>query len=479
MARTWEVPETFLFGPDKAQKEVALDLYSSVEGLGIVAPHGHVNPGLLADPQARFLHPHDLLVKHDHYLFRLLYSRGVPLEALGVGQEDYDARAAWQTFCTHFHLFDGTPSGLWLRLELTRLFGVTEKPCAANAGAIYEQIDALLNTPDFTPRALYRRFGLEVLATTDPATADLSQHARAQADGFNVVPTFRPDAALHFARPDWRTNLQALEQCGGRSIERYATLLDVLRERRAQFKAHGARASDHDAAQVNLAPLSGGEAEKLFDLALGGQLTPEQAYRLEGHALFDQARLSAEEDGLVMQLHLGSVRNHNPLLFRRYGPDMGSDIPQRVNWTAGLRDLLAAFGNHPNFRAILFTLDESTYTRELAPLAGHYPALRLGPPWWFFDSVLGIERYLDAVTETATLHNTAGFNDDTRAFASIPARHEVWRRTVANWLARQVLRDILDLEEARHLARLTARELALQAYRFDSPVVAPVLAAST
>lgn len=123
----------------------------------------------------------------------------------------------------------------------------------------------------------------------------------------------------------------------------------------------------------------------------------------------------------------------------------------------------------PDFHAIVFTLDESTYSRELAPLAGHYPALRLGPPWWFFDSVMGIERYLDAVSETATLYNTAGFNDDTRAFASIPARHEVWRRTVANWLARQVLRGILDMEEAHRLLRLSARDLAVQAYRFDLP----------
>lgn len=465
--KNWTVPETYLFGPDRAQKDLALEIFKPIEKLGIIAPHGHVNPKLIADPDARFDNPTELLVKYDHYLFRLLYSQGVPVEDLGVGQKEYDSRAAWQTFCAHFHLFDGTPSGTWLRLELTKLFGVTEKPNADNASAIYDHLDALLKTPEFTPRALYRKFGLELLATTDPADADLSSHTRAQADGYNMVPTFRPDSVLQMDRPGWKANLQKLEQTTGKSITTYAELLDALKQRREDFKAHGAKATDHGAGSADIQPMSSGEAERFFDLALQGKLTREQADRLEGHALFDQARLSAEVDGLVMQLHLGVTRNHNPELFDRYGPDMGSDIPHRVNWTAGLAPLMAEFGNHPNFHAILFTLDESTYSRELAPLAGHYPSLRLGPPWWFHDSVKGIERYLDQVSETATFYNTAGFNDDTRAFPSIPARHEVWRRTVANWLARQVMQDILDLDEAHRLAKLAARDLAVQAYQLE------------
>lgn len=424
-----------------------------------------MNPDLIADPAARFANPTELLVKYDHYLFRLLYSQGVPVEELGVGQAEFDPVKAWQTFCTHFHLFDGTPSGTWLRLELTRLFGVNDKPNSGNARAIYDHIQNLLQTPEFTPRALYRKFGIDLLATTDPADAALQAHTQAQADGFNMVPTFRPDGVLQMDRPGWKHCLEQLEQASGKSISTYAELLDVLRERRQHFKAHGAKATDHGAASADIRPIP--DAEKLFALALQGKLTREQADRLEGHALFDQARLSAEEDGLVMQLHLGVTRNHNPDLFAKYGPDMGSDIPHRVNWTTGLQPLMAAFGNHSNFHAILFTLDESTYSRELAPLAGHYPSLRLGPPWWFNDSVKGIERYLDAVTETATLHNTAGFNDDTRAFPSIPARHEVWRRTVSNWLARQVMQDILELDEAQHLARLAARELVIRAYQLD------------
>ncbi|SEJ89760.1 Glucuronate isomerase [Deinococcus reticulitermitis] len=282
-----------------------------------------------------------------------------------------------------------------------------------------------------------------------------------------MIPTFRPDGLLQMNLPGWRERLAKLESVTGRSVGSYRELLGALRERRQAFRAAGATATDHGAATVGLAPLPEQEAERLFGLALKGELTPEQARRLEGHALFDQARLSAEEDGLVMQLHLGAARNHNRELFEKYGPDMGADIPQRVDWTEGLRPLLDAFGNSPKFRALLFTLDESTYSRELAPLAGHYPSLRLGPPWWFHDSVRGIERYLDAVTETATLHNTAGFNDDTRAFPSIPARHEVWRRTVCHWLAGQVGRGILDQDAARHLARLAARDLAVQAYRLD------------
>lgn len=464
--QSWQVPDTYLFGPDGAQKELALEIYRPIEKLGIIAPHGHVNPDLIADPNARFDNPTELLVKYDHYLFRLLYSQGVPVEALGVGQKEYDPVAAWQTFCSHFHLFDATPSGVWLRLELTWLFGVNEKPNTSNARAIYDHIQDLLQTPEFTPRALYRKFGLEVLATTDAAEDDLTPHAQAQVDGFRMIPTFRPDGVLQMDRPGWREKLSKLEGVSGRSIGTYAELLNVLRERRQYFKAHGAKATDHGAASADIRFID--DAEKLFDLALQGKLTPEQAGRLEGHALFDQARLSAEEDGLVMQLHLGVTRNHNTELFARYGPDMGSDIPHRVNWTTGLKPLMDAFGNHSNFHAILFTLDESTYSRELAPLAGQYPSLRLGPPWWYHDSPKGIERYLEQVTETATLHNTAGFNDDTRAFPSIPARHEVWRRTVSNWLAKQVCMHILNEEEAHTLARLAARDLAAKAYKLEA-----------
>ncbi|MFZ5993306.1 MAG: glucuronate isomerase [Deinococcota bacterium] len=468
----WDVPETFLFDPEPAVRAVALELYQQTHPLGIISPHGHVPPTLLADPKARFLHPTELLIRHDHYVFRLLYSQGVPLESLGVGMPEgsYDPLEAWKVFCQHFHLFDGTPTGLWLRLELTRLFGLREKPNPRNAATLYEQIQVALEDPAFTPRALFQKFRVEVLATTDAPEDDLSAHLKAQQDGYRVIPTFRPDGLLQVLRPDWKKRLAQLEVATNRSIATYSDLFEALRQRRQAFKRAGATATDHSSANVRIEPLPESEAERLFALALKGAIDPEQAERLEAHALFDQAQLSAQEDGLVMQLHLGVTRNHNRALYERLGSDMGADIPHAVDWTRGLQPLLEAFGDPSQGKPltlILFTLDESTYTRELAPLAGHYPGVRLGAPWWYFDSVLGIERYLDAVSETATFYNTAGFNDDTRAFVSIPARHELWRRVVANWLARKVGRGILEPEEAHRLMRLSAYDLALQAYGLE------------
>jgi glucuronate isomerase len=468
----WDVPETFLFDPEPLVRATALELYNQTKALGLICPHGHVAPGLLAEPNARFLHPTDLLIRFDHYIFRLLHSQGIALESLGVGvpEGEYDPLGAWEIFCQHFHLFDGTPTGLWLRLELIQLFGVNEKPSARNAADLYAQIQAALDTPAFTPRALFKKFRVEVLATTDAPEEDISLHFKAQRDGYRVIPTFRPDGLLQVLRPDWKERLSRFEAVSNRSIETYTDLLEALKVRRQEFKKAGAAATDHSAANVRIEPLPEAGAEQLFALALKGKINPEQAEQLEAHALFDQARLSAEEDGLVMQLHLGVTRNHNRHLFERLGGDMGADIPHAVDWTRGLQPLLSEFGNPSQGRGlslVLFTLDESTYSRELAPIAGHYPGVRLGAPWWYFDSVLGMERYLDAVSETATLYNTAGFNDDTRAFASIPARHEVWRRVVANWLARKVHREIFDLEEASRLLRLCSYDLAAKAYGLE------------
>jgi glucuronate isomerase len=473
----WHLPETFLFDPEPGVRATALELYHQTTSLGIISPHGHVAPSLLADPNARFLHPTDLLIRFDHYIFRLLYSQGIALESLGVGvaEGEYDPLKAWEIFCQNFHLFDGTPTGLWLRLELTQLFGVSEKPSAKNAQGLYTQIQAALDTPAFTPRALFKKFRVEVLATTDAPEDDVNLHLKAQRDDYRVVPTFRPDGLLQVLRPDWKNRLSRFEAVSNRNLESYSDLLEALKERRQAFKKAGATATDHGAANVRIEPLPDGEAERLFALALKGSINPEQAERLEAHALFDQARLSAEVDGLTMQLHLGVTRNHNRPLFERLGGDMGADIPHAVDWTRGLQPLLNRFGNPSQGRhleLILFTLDESSYSRELAPIAGHYPGVRLGAPWWYFDSLLGMERYLDAISETATLHNTAGFNDDTRAFASIPARHEVWRRVVANWLSRKVHRGILDSGEASRLMRLSAYDLAVKAYGLEGTLKA-------
>jgi glucuronate isomerase len=189
--------------------------------------------------------------------------------------------------------------------------------------------------------------------------------------------------------------------------------------------------------------------------------------------LVEFARMSAE-DGLVMQLHAGSLRNHNEAVYRRFGPDKGADIPVATDWTRGLRTLLNERGNDPRFRLIAFALDESAYSRELAPLAGHYPSLLLGAPWWFFDSPLGMRRYLDAVIETAGIYNFAGFNDDTRAFASIPARHDVWRRVSCDWLAGLVAAGVVDEEGAAEMAHELAYGLAKKAYGFDRRPVGSV-----
>jgi glucuronate isomerase len=175
-----------------------------------------------------------------------------------------------------------------------------------------------------------------------------------------------------------------------------------------------------------------------------------------------------------MQLHVGSLRNHNERVYARFGLDTGADIPVRTDWTRGLRALLNDFGSDPRFGLITFTLDEGTYSRELAPLAGHYPAMLLGAPWWFYDSPLGMSRYLDRVVETAGIYNTAGFNDDTRAFASIPARHDVWRRVTCDWLAGMVVTGVIDEEDAREMAYEFAYGLAKSAYRLDAGPVGSV-----
>ncbi|HEU5090125.1 MAG TPA: glucuronate isomerase, partial [Roseiflexaceae bacterium] len=381
-----------------------------------VCPHGHVNPALLADPDARFGSPTELFVIPDHYVFRMLYSQGVPLAELGIpsrdgSQSEGDHRRIWQRFAEHFDLFRGTPTGLWLTDELVTVFGIEEKLSAETAQRIYDRLQEQLDKAEFTPRALFKRFNIEVLCTTDAATDTLEYHTRLHDDGMTMIrPTFRPDGVVNLDTAGWRANIDRLSQVSGIDVTSYSTLIQALEQRRAIFKHLGATATDHAAPTPHTEHLSSADAEQIMARALAGNSSAEDAARFTAHMLIEMARMSTE-DGLVMQLHVGSFRNHNPLLFERYGPDMGADIPVATEWTRNLRGLLNAYGNDPRLRLILFTLDESTYGREMAPLAGHYPSLMLGPPWWFFDSVKGMERYLDAVIETAGLANTAGFND--------------------------------------------------------------------
>jgi glucuronate isomerase len=470
---TLDLPEDRYFGPDARQREIAAALYERVARLPIVSPHGHVDPRLFADPDYAFGSPVELLIIPDHYVFRMLYSRGIPLEALGIPRRDgapveTDHRKIWQIFAENFYLFRATPSGIWLDNELYHVFGVRKKLNGETAQEIYSDLAEKLASPEFNPRRLYERFNIEVLCTTDAATDSLEHHAAIRDSGWGgrILPTFRPDLLVNLEAPGWAEQIRALGEASGIEVSSCQTFIQALENRRAFFKSMGAKATDHAAVEPYTAELPDREAEGIFQRALRGGASKSDAVQFMGHMLMEMARMSIE-DGLVMQLHPGSYRNHNQTLFEAFGADKGADIPVQLEFTRNLRPLLNKYGSDPRLGLILFTLDESPYAREMAPLAGHYPALKLGPPWWFHDSLNGIQRYLDQVVETAGLYNLAGFNDDTRAFASIPARHDLWRRACANWAAGLAARKIVDMEEAQEMVIDLAYRLAKKAYRLE------------
>jgi glucuronate isomerase len=466
----WTLSPDRCFEADPARRTVARELYATVKDLPLLCPHGHVPPALLADPAARLGTPAELFIIPDHYIFRMLYSQGVALADLGIPSRDgtpveTDHRHIWQRFAEHFYLFRGTPSGLWLADELVNLFGVEERLNGDSAQRIYNHLEAQLARPEFTPAALLNRFRIELLCTTDAATDSLEHHHRLHAEGLgHIRPTFRPDALVNIENPAWLAEIGALSEVSGIDVGDYASFIRALEQRRAFFKQMGALAADHSTLTPYTARLSDAAAAALFTRVLRGQATSDDAAQFTGHMLMEFARMSVE-DGLVMQLHVGVVRNHNAAVFERFGSDKGADIPVATEWTHNLQPLLNAYGADPRFRLILFTMDESSYSRELAPLAGHYPAVLLGPPWWFHDSINGMRRYFDQVIETAGLYNTAGFNDDTRAFASIPSRHDVWRRVSCDWLAGLVVQGRLAEDEAAEMAHQCATSLAKRAYR--------------
>lgn len=461
------------FDPEPTTRALARELYAGVATLPIVSPHGHVDPKLLADENASFGTPADLFIIPDHYVFRMLYSQGIPLDAVGLrpnddGWYETDHRKIWQIFAENFFLFRGTPTGAWINEELVTIFDVTQPLNGETAQTLYDQISTKLAQPAFRPRALFERFNVEVLCTTDAATDPLDSHNAIKASGWsgNVRPTFRPDGVVNLDTDGWRANIDALSAISGITVHSYATFIQALENRRAYFKEMGAVATDHAAQTPFTIDLAAAEADAIFQRALKGAATPHDAERFTGHMLIQMARMSID-DGLVMQLHPGSLRNHNEPLYQRFGRDKGADIPIAVDYTRALRPLLNLYGNDDRLALILFTLDENTYGRELAPLAGHYPSLKLGPPWWFYDSLNGMQRYFDLVMETAGIYNTAGFNDDTRAFASVPARHDLWRRASANWLAGLVARHIITETDAHAMARAMAYDLPKRAYRIS------------
>ncbi|SHF71902.1 glucuronate isomerase [Microbulbifer donghaiensis] len=470
MTRPLQLHPDRLFPADSLSRDIARKLYESVKDLPIISPHGHTDPSWFAD-NLPFGNPAELLIKPDHYVFRMLYSQGVPLESLGIPSRDgtpveADPRAIWQRFADNYYLFRGTPSRMWLDTVFHDVFELDVALDGHTAELYYERIDSCLKKPEFLPRALFERFNIEVIATTESPLDDLRHHQKILDSGWNgrVITAYRPDPVLDPDYEGFADNLRQLAEITGEDTSNYAGYLAALRNRREFFKQMGATSTDHGHPTATTANLERAEAKALFARVREGNATAEDAELFRGQMLTEMARMSID-DGLVMQIHPGSVRNHNPLVFERYGRDKGADIPSRTDYVHALRPLLEAVGNEPGLTIILFTLDETSYSRELAPLAGHYPALKLGPSWWFHDSPEGMRRFREQVTETAGFYNTVGFNDDTRAFLSIPARHDVARRMDCGFLAQLVTDHRLTEDEAFELAHDLSYTLAKRAYK--------------
>jgi glucuronate isomerase len=445
-----------LLPPDPGVRAIARRLYDAVRDLPILSPHGHVDPRLLLDNQP-FADPASLFVTPDHYVTRLLHASGVPLGALGVGRgplPEAEAREVWRRLCGHWDVYRGTPVRYWLEAELADIFDVSLRPSAATADAIYDQVADRLAKDDWRPRALYDRFRIQVLATTDDPADDLAAHAALAADPSftgRVVPTFRPDRYLEPAQRGWREAVGRLGEVADSDTGDYAGFVRALDARRRFFIEHGAVSADHSHVDVRTDPLEPAEAARIYRAALAGEATEAEAVALRRHMLLEMARMSCD-DGLVMTLHPGVRRGHLSRTTAAFGPDTGNDIPIRAEFTDALRPLLERYGTHPGFHLVVFTVDETVFSRELAPLAGFYPTVYVGVPWWFLDAPEAIRRFRAAVTETAGFSRTSGFVDDTRAFCSIPARHDMSRRIDAGWLAQLVAEHRLDEDEAAEAA---------------------------
>ncbi|MFL6027535.1 MAG: glucuronate isomerase [Friedmanniella sp.] len=441
-----------LLPPDPGVRRLAEQLYGGVADLPVISPHGHVPPSWLA-LDTPFRDPTSLLITPDHYVNRLLHAHGVSLKELGVGRQELteaDSRAAFRLLCSNWDIYRGTPVRYWLDAQLADIFGVTVRPSAATADAIYDQVADCLTRPEFRPRALYERFRIELLATTDDPCDDLGYHEQLAEDPTwtsRVVPTFRPDRYLEPASPTWNSDVDRLAEVSGIETGDYAGFLAALEDRRRYFKDHGAVSSDHSHTDARTDILAEADAAHLYTLARKGEISPTEATALRRHLVSEMARMACD-DGLVMTLHPGVRRNHHQPTFEAYGSDVGADIPLRVEFTDALRPLLGRYGTHPNFQLVLFTLDETTFSTEIGPLAGFYPSVFAGAPWWFLDAPDAIRRYRAAITESAGFAKTSGFIDDTRAFCSIPARHDMSRRLDAGFVAQLVAEHRLDEDEA-------------------------------
>jgi len=451
-------------------REIARRLYSCVRTLPIVSPHGHADPAWFARDQG-FADPPTLLVTPDHYLYRMLYSQGVSLDSLGIPRTDgapveRDPRKIWRLFAAHWHLFRGTPSALWLTHTLAEVFGIDERLTSESADRIYDCIADFLSRPEFRPRALFERFNIEVLATTESPLDTLSHHRTLRESGWKgrVITAFRPDPVVDPEQPGFAAGVAQLGAMTGEDTGEWSGYLRALAKRRQFFASFGATSTDHGHPSAVTFDLPASECARLFHRMITGPVQPAEAEVFRGQMLTEMARMSID-DGLVMQIHPGAWRDHGFAVHRDFGSNRGGDIPTATDYVRALKPLLDRFGSDARLSLIVFTLDESAYSRELAPLAGHYPALKLGPAWWFLDSPEGMRRYRESVTETAGFYNTVGFNDDTRAFLSVPARHDVARRVDCGLLARWVAEHRLDEDEAAELAVDLAYTLAKRAYK--------------
>lgn len=459
-----------LFPVEATVRGIASELYESVRDLPIVSPHGHTDPAWFALNE-QFPDAVELLIKPDHYILRMLYSQGIPMESMGLvpqngGDAETDSRKIWKLFAGHYHLFAGTPSRIWLDHVFGEIFGLDEPLGAATADVYFDHINEQLGRPEFRPRALFDRFNIEVLATTESPLDSLHHHETIRDSDWDgrVITTYRPDPVVDPDFEGFAVNVARFGEISSEDVSTYAGYLAAHRAMREVFSSMGATATDHGHPTAATADLERARCEELYEKALAGQCTAAEAELFRAQMLTEMAAMSLE-DGLVMQLHPGSFRNHNPQLFARFGRDMGADIPQQTEYVKALKPLLDRFGNEPEFTLILFTLDETSYSREIAPLAGHYPCLRLGPPWWFHDSAQGMLRFRQQTTESAGFYNTAGFNDDTRAFLSIPARHDVARRIDCGFLASLVAEHQIGIDEAHGIAGDLAYGLVKKAYR--------------
>jgi glucuronate isomerase len=460
------IHEDRLFPAEPSARKIARALYGHIRALPIISPHGHTQAAWFVKNEP-FPDPAKLFVQPDHYVYRMLYSQGISLESLEIGQPELkDARKVWHIFAKHYYLFRGTPTRLWLDFAFQELFGLEERLSEVTADLYFDTISEKLKTPQFLPRALYERFNLEVLATTDSPLDSLADLRTIRDSSWKarIIPTFRPDPVVDSEFAGFCENIALLGEQTGEDTTTWMGYLNGLRKARARFRELGCTATDHGHPTAQTADLSPNEAEKLFRQVLSGSADASRQELFRAQMLTEMARMSLE-DGLVMQIHPGSARNHNRMIYEKYGRDVGCDIPRPTNYVDALRPLLNRFGNERDLTIILFTLDESTYSRELAPLAGHYPCLRLGPSWWFHDSPEGMMRFREQATETAGFYNTVGFNDDTRAFLSIPARHDVARRMDCAFLAKLVTEHRIEEDEAFNVAHDLAYGLVKQAYR--------------